>query len=695
MNVKVTLGGERLGSGKKSDIQMHGYGRSNHNLSKVVRTSAGVGILYPIYTNIMLPGDEIKMKIESLVKTIPTIAPMFGSFKMQIDVFQAPFRLYQGVLHNNPVDIGLKMNQVYLPTIRLEGTAQSVLPDNTQASKDISNNCLIKYLGMSGLGSAITTNQAKQREINAVPVFAYFDIFKNYYSNKQEENFKQITNTKISVIQANNYSYYRLLGEETGVITSEGFGNGLEIDGTTTYTRYIFNEKVTKSNWKTRVALRTESDDDEIRTITVAELENNYNVSAEWVNVKDYISNSKIGYAGMVFGLNKESLGEKLYGNANAISTWEWLSVAEVETNEIETVDIPLKEIDALREDILGTAGIGSKFSISTSQNYGKYKFIDNITERSNNVAKNLSPLNGLVLKTYQSDLFNNWIQTDWISGANGIAAMSAVSTSGGSFTMDTLNMAEKVYNMLNRIAVGGGTFQEWIEAVYTKKARRHIESPVYLGSYAGEIGFEEIVSTAEAGDNPLGTLAGKGKMYGQHGGVIKANADEPCVIMAIMSITPRIDYSQGNKWYLTDIKTLNDLHKPGLDGIGFQDLIAEQMAWWAAPINQGLATRQSVGKVPAWINYMTDINETFGDFASDGKFNYMVLTRNYKRGIRKLSQGGQAYDQIEDATTYIDPEKYNYAFADTGLNSQNFWVQVGFDIKARRIMSAKQIPNL
>ena len=47
--------------------------------------------------------------------------------------------------------------------------------------------------------------------------------------------------------------------------------------------------------------------------------------------------------------------------------------------------------------------------------------------------------------------------------------------------------------------------------------------------------------------------------------------ADEPGYIFCITSITPRVDYFQGNEWdnYLL---TLDDLHKPQLDGIGFQD---------------------------------------------------------------------------------------------------------------------------
>ena len=43
----------------------------------------------------------------------------------------------------------------------------------------------------------------------------------------------------------------------------------------------------------------------------------------------------------------------------------------------------------------------------------------------------------------------------------------------------------------------------------------------------------------------------------------------------------------------------------------------------------------------------------------------------------------------------YKEPEKYNYAFANTALDSQNFMLQFGIGCIARRKMSAKLIPNL
>ena len=127
-----------------------------------------------------------------------------------------------------------------------------------------------------------------------------------------------------------------------------------------------------------------------------------------------------------------------------------------------------------------------------------------------------------MLLKTYDSDIFNNWIQTDWIDGVGGITELTSIdiTANDGKLTMDALNLQQKVYNMLNRIAVSGGTYRDWLETVYT------------------------------AGNEPLGTLAGRGvTTERQKGGHIRIKVTEPCYIMCICSITPRIDYGQGTTW--------------------------------------------------------------------------------------------------------------------------------------------------
>ena len=154
----------------------------------------------------------------------------------------------------------------------------------------------------------------------------------------------------------------------------------------------------------------------------------------------------------------------------------------------------------------------------------------------------------GLLLKTYQSDMFNNWLDTESIEGSGGINEITKVSTQGDGFTIDSLNLAKKVYYMLNRINVSGGSFNDWIHAVYDHESYSNPSTPVYVGGLSKELVFQEVVSNSDTEENPLGTLAGKGVMSEKHkGGNILVRCNEPCYVIGIVSLTPRVDYSQGN----------------------------------------------------------------------------------------------------------------------------------------------------
>lgn len=294
----------------------------------------------------------------------------------------------------------------------------------------------------------------------------------------------------------------------------------------------------------------------------------------------------------------------------------------------------------------------------------------------------------GLAVKTYLSDRFNNWLNTEWIDGTTGgINAITAVDVSDGKLTMDALILQKKIFNMLNRVAITDGTYQAWREATYGIRSTTLPESPIFCGGMQSEIAFDEIVSNAATDEEPLGTLAGRGvaTMY-KSGRGLKIKCTEPSMIMALGSITPRIDYSQGNKWW-TRLQNMDDFHKPTLDAIGFQELVAEEAAAWSTETTENYKhTYQSLGKQPSWIEYTTDVNETYGEFAAGMPLAFMCLNRVYEE-----NKNGE----ITNASTYIDPTIYNSIFAESRLSSQNFWVQVAFDVTARRVMSAKQIPNL
>jgi hypothetical protein len=113
--MKTEIGGDRLGSGNKSNISMRNYERSTHDLGYKWRSSMSAGTLVPFMNFVALPGDTFDIDLDCDVLTLPTIGPLFGSFKVQLDVFSVPYRLYNASLHMNRLGIGLDMAQVLLP----------------------------------------------------------------------------------------------------------------------------------------------------------------------------------------------------------------------------------------------------------------------------------------------------------------------------------------------------------------------------------------------------------------------------------------------------------------------------------------------------------------------------------------------------------------------------------------------------
>ena len=117
--MKTTLGGDRLGSGNKQEISFKNYERSTHDLSYLWRSSMSAGTLVPFMNKLALPGDNFRIELNTEVLTLPTIGPLFGSYKVQLDVFEIPLRLYNAKLHMNKLGIGMDMSQIFLPQITL------------------------------------------------------------------------------------------------------------------------------------------------------------------------------------------------------------------------------------------------------------------------------------------------------------------------------------------------------------------------------------------------------------------------------------------------------------------------------------------------------------------------------------------------------------------------------------------------
>lgn len=658
MAVVRTLGKNTLGDNEKMKIAMRDYDMSTHDISTICRTSLGVGMLVPFCKILCQKGDIIDLNLINKTLSQPTLGPLFGSFKLQHFMFFGGFRLYNSWLHNNRTGIGMKMSDIKLPMMKANTTGIA-----TSATTNISASALYKYLGWSKskrLGANATNGVLK----NGVPLLLYLDIFKNFFANTQEKKFYmlkgagEITLDIQDTYQSSHDGNYTIGKNQESIQitkTTKIHTNLTDID----YQRFWDSIKVTVMTSDGELAHR------KLGELTTNALTNTIilnNVSAN-------------PYATILqFFTTKET--------AKFVKT--------------ELGQYNLKLLDQIRDVILHKKG--NETLVLDPTNVGANN--NGSTELSsffNDLIKSQSnKLGGMLLKTYDSDIFNNWIQTDWIDGAGGIADITSIdiNANDGKLTMDALNLQQKVYNMLNRIAVSGGTYRDWLETVYTAgKYLDRPETPVFIGGMTQYIEFDEVISKSATetayGSQPLGDIAAIGRGGKPlNSGHVHYQCEEPGYIIGLMAITPMIDYSQGNDFDL-NLQTIDDLHKPALDGIGYQDLIQEQMVGETSSYNGSgnisNMTHKAANKTVAWIDYMTNYNRTFGDFAAGEALDFMVLNRRYE--VKN--------NEITDLTTYIDPQKHIEIFADTSIDSQNFWVQTVVQATRRGNYSAKQIPFL
>lgn len=684
MGKRVNLGGKRLGSGNKMTVQMKNFGRSSHDQGFVFTTDQAFGTLVPCLTQIYTRGDTVYLDdITSIVRTLPTTGPVFGSVKQQIDVFVAPIRLYIGALHNNATGVGLKMDQVKMPLKEHVTTTQAddaKLEAPNRAS--VSKTSLESYLGLNA--SPWCKAPGTKYYKNALFELMYWDIYKCYYANKQEEVGYCIGPKDASLFDIDDL-YIDSGDKAQGQVVANK------------WTQVGAEPKEIHREWRLQMVTSNPVSLDEMETSVGVNLIRGEGMDPEFWTLRALESVGAFERDVWSVGPVNSRITLRYTGRDDRDLNW-WIpkdGTPATRQNkwslgEWDVLGFPLSNIDDQRADILKTP-VGEAFIINGADNGGNLPYTvstiyDPITKRE----AMASEMCGLALKTHLSDIFNNWLQTDWLDGDNGINELTSVEIVDGKFTMDELNFKQKLFNMMNRIAIQDGSYDAWQTAVYGATGPMVSESPIYVGGYSAEIAFDEVVSTAASGDEALGSLAGRGatQSHTRKGGRnIKIKCTEACLVMAINSFTPRVTYSQGNEWW-TELKTMDDLHKPDLDGIAFQVLPTGWMQGTTERVDENTSeiTSPAAGKQPSWVEYTTAVNKTFGSFATGGPLQHMVFNRPFR-------VNPDAVNSLDELTTYINPTDYNIVFADKKLTALPFWVQIGFNLTSRRVMSASQMP--
>lgn len=288
-------------------------------------------------------------------------------------------------------------------------------------------------------------------------------------------------------------------------------------------------------------------------------------------------------------------------------------------------------------------------------------------------------PLGGLWQACYMPDRMN--VILNDIFFKNNTTTVS-VSTVGDSFQVDQLVTAKKLWNSRNNDVITNGTFKDWIRVHFGVTPKIMDDMPTFCGATSSDILFEDIRATTSAkiGDSDQ-YLGDKGSSAMGFGDSRRFNieVDRPGYIMAIATLVPRVDYYQFTERYVRHTK-LSDMFRPEFNGIGYQDVLVSDLntefpEGWDASVVTAVDKNpfaQSVGKQPAWVEYMTAVNKVRGSFCTTEKS--WVLARDMRGDTNPSAEVSPTKNTVFSA--YIDPSDWNQPFADQSLTAQNFYAQ-------------------
>lgn len=364
----------------------------------------------------------------------------------------------------------------------------------------------------------------------------------------------------------------------------------------------------------------------------------------------------------------------------------------------------------------------------------GDARNVDGYTLESNHnfvFSHQAGTFDGLACTTFMPDMFMNYLSSAMLDSIRQVGRVNVETdqaTNQQYTTVETLRFANHLVRYLELSLLGGNSkLSDWLHANWGVTIDQGIVKPEYLGSTTQWVKFGEVISTSNAlaqdGDSVTGLGDRGGVGFGRGAGRKRRfNFKEPGIYMAIMTIVPEVDYTQGVPKMATK-HYMSDHFVPSLDGIGFQkagyfELNAlPQRSRSSLPISidgsQPLSvyfTRYleqngsdigspncdpfltSYGEQPAWIEYMSAVNRSSGRLGYGGDLSYWSIQRDF---FVEASYLGETDSARYTFSPYGTPFEFNYLFNNTDPYAQNFICEVKLDLVAKRQIGKNIRPSL
>lgn len=378
-----------------------------------------------------------------------------------------------------------------------------------------------------------------------------------------------------------------------------------------------------------------------------------------------------------------------------------YISQSTASTEDFDIVSVPISTLDSLFMELRYLKN-GFQFGIDepTEDQIGMTWLVDYL--QSSTSGKN----SGLFLCLYEPDYFMNFLNK-----STGTVSSRVTVGSDNTFSIHEMYFRNKIQKIIDAYDLSGGVFTNWSRTLWGAKPRGSQDVPDIVGSVTHIIDPSNItiVSNTYQGDigSHAGELAGNINQYNtgdrDHNNRFHVGTQEEGIFMVITQLIPMPDYSQGIDPQLIRT-TYMDKYKIQLQRLGFQDI--PQSIYCSLPntdTNGNLvignpnsySPERVLYKQIAWLDLMTATNRVHGDFANFGNKEYWTLNRRF--GTYTSAGSGDTSRAVsrKSFSRYVDPRDWQYPFAGTSLSDHNFFLQLGFGIKAIRPIGKRFTPSM
>lgn len=315
-----------------------------------------------------------------------------------------------------------------------------------------------------------------------------------------------------------------------------------------------------------------------------------------------------------------------------------------------------------------------------------------------------IQPHGGLFCTQYEPDLYRNLLSSDM-----DLLKSEVTTNPDGSFTIESFRFKNRLQIIYDRISSVGGRRSDIVRSRWGITSRKGYDLPELIAVQSEYIDTSLVTSSTagsttmadgETYSNVPGDMAGNVNQRKYPKGTQAFTANESGILMAIVTITPIVDYCQNIERYLLE-NNFEDEFSPQMAQKGFESVPLSDYSVMPHigndpidPIQSvyGQELDTSVGKQIAWLREMTAVNRVHGEFATRGFYETWVLKRQYTT-FDSANENGDVTKTV--ISPYGNPLEWQYPFVAQSITDPNFYLQCHFKVRGVRPIGRRYMPTL